>query len=304
MRLNNMKVENINEEVVEENENEENSAFNNEEKEKDIQSNEKEEGDIFANSIYSNSLNKSSKSLMNKSQNFAKKFKSMPSTVERDFLRYYNQTENKIKDKEIKYIQFIGKKLLKDDQINRIIKDRIKDYENELLIKKNIDLTRFKFELDTAKCCVDKLNKYFMKPTFNFNLNDKFFKTRHYFRLFHKLMTKIIIRARGNKNLNSIKNMFQKNNIRNAKDFSEYSEKDWALQLTKDQETQESKTKIKFFKPKNMLRAPVYLCYDYNLESLKQEMGHENNINLEELHQYKKFDSNDSEVVGHKGKKL
>ena len=117
-------------------------------------------------------------------------------------------------------------------------------------------------------------------------------------------MTKLIIRKRGNKNLDSLKDMFQKNNIRSAKDFDEYSEKDWVLQLTKDQETQESKTKIKFVKPKSILRTPVYLCYDYNLESLKQEMLHENNINLEELFEYKKLDSNDSEIVGHKGNKI
>ena len=36
-----------------------------------------------------------------------------------------------------------------------------------------------------------------------------------------------------------------------------------------------------------MIRAPVYLCYVYNLESLKQEMSHENNINLDAIPEYK-----------------
>lgn len=240
-------------------------------------------------------------SIANKSSSFNRKFRSFPSTKEREFLNYYNQIESTIKDKEIKYLKFIGKKLLTDDQINRIVSERIKEFETNLSMKRNMDLNRFKFELDTNKCTVDRLNQYYLKPTFNFNFNDKFFKTRNYFKIFLKLITKVVVRSRAEKNYNRLKNMLAKQNIKNAKDFSEYAERDWTEQLTKDQETQESKMKIKFVKPQVMVRSPVYLCYDYNLESLKQEINHENNINLEELYQYNKLDVNDVEVIGYKG---
>ena len=223
----------------------------------------------------------------------AKKFKAFPTTKERDYLQYYNQIETIIKDKEIKYLKFIGKKLLNEVQINKIISDRIKEFEYNLMIKKNLDLNRFKFEFDTAKSTVDRLNKYYIKPTFNFNLNDKFFKTRSYYKIFLKAMTKVIIRRRAEKNLTNIKNLFVNQNIKNSKDFSDYN---------KDEETQESKMKIKFVKPKIIVRSPTYLCYDYNLESLKQEMGHENNINLDELYQYNKLDISEVEIIGYKGK--
>lgn len=259
----------------------------------------------FANSNYNtNNNNNNNSALAQKAEaagNFSKKFKSFPSTKERDYLQYYNSIETTIKDKEIKYLKFIGKKLLIDEQTNKIISERIKEFESSLLLKRNLDLNRFKFELDSAKCVVDRLNQYYLKPTFNFNFNDKFFKTRNYFKIFLKLMTKVVIRKRADKNLENLKKMFVKENIKNAKDFADYSERDWAEQLTKDQETQESKMKIKFVRPPALARAPVFLCYDYNLESLKQEISHENNINLEELQEYKRLDPSDVEIMGYKG---
>jgi len=250
------------------------------------------------NSIMTNTM----AGTLQKEGTFTKKFKSFPTNKEREFLNYYNQIETTIKDKEIKYIKFIGKKLLTDDQTNKIISERIKEFENSLNLKRNLDLNRFLFELDSAKCCVDRLNQYFLKPTFNFNFNDKFFKTRNYFKIFLKLMTKLVIRKRAEKNMENLKKMLSRENIRNAKDFSDYADRDWTEQLTKDQETQESKMKIKFVKPPILTRSPVYLSYDYNLESLKQEITHENNINLEEIYEYKKFDPSDVEIVGYKGK--
>jgi len=54
----------------------------------------------------------------------SKKFKIFPSNKEREFLNYYNRIEGTIKDKEIKYIRFPGKKLLTEDETNKISKDR------------------------------------------------------------------------------------------------------------------------------------------------------------------------------------
>jgi len=255
------------------------------------------------NSNYNNNGNTNNTSIVPIAKDgiFSRKFKSFPSTKERDYLQYYNQVESTIKDKEIKYLKFIGKKLLTDEQTNKIISERIREFENNLSIKRNIDLTRFKFELDSAKTCVNRLNHYYLKPTFNFNYNDKFFKTRHYYKLFLKMITKIVIRKRADINMNNLKKMINDQNIKNAKDFSDYVERDWVEQLTKDEETQESKMKIKFIKPPLLARSPIFLAYDYNMESLKQEIAHENNLNLEELYEYQKLDPSDVEIYGYKG---
>ena len=60
----------------------------------------------------------------------AKKYKIFPSNKEREFLNYYNQIEGNIKDKEIKYIRFPGKKLLTEDESRKILKDRHEEIVN------------------------------------------------------------------------------------------------------------------------------------------------------------------------------
>lgn len=54
-----------------------------------------------------------------------------PSNKEREYLNYYNTIDGIINDKEIKYIRFVGKKLLTADESNTIINDRISEYVSQ-----------------------------------------------------------------------------------------------------------------------------------------------------------------------------
>jgi hypothetical protein len=233
----------------------------------------------------------------------SKKFKNFPSNKEREFLNYFNSVDGVINDKEIKYIRFIGKKLLSEEQINKIINERIKEYESNLMIKRNIDINRHIFEVDTEKCEVDRKIEYIIKPTFNFNQNDKFFKTRHYFSLFLKNMTKVLVENRASSRLNKIKTMVSKNNIKTPEDFGEYVNKDWIDLFNKDSEGGDDNLKLKFLAPKGITRAEVYQAYDYNIDTLKQAITHENNINLEELKDLQYIERTELEVIGYKGKR-
>lgn len=231
----------------------------------------------------------------------SKKFKNFPSNKEREYLNYFNSVDGVINDKEIKYIKFIGKKLLSEDQTNKIINERIKEYESNLMIKRNIDINRHNFEVDTEKCEVDRKIDYIIKPTFNFNQNDKFFKTRHYFSLFLKNMTKVLVENRASSRLSKIKTMVSKNNIRTPEDFGEFVNKDWVDLFNKDSEGGDDNLKLKFLAPKAITRGEVYQAYDYNIDTLKQVISHENNINLEELKDLQYLERTELEVIGYKG---
>lgn len=232
----------------------------------------------------------------------SKKFKNFPSNKEREFLNYFNSVDGVINDKEIKYIKFIGKKLLSEEQTNKIINERIKEYESNLMIKRNIDINRHNFEVDTEKCEVDRRIDYIIKPSFNFNQNDKFFKTRHYFSLFLKNMTKVLVENRASSRLSKIKTMVSKNNIRTPEDFGEFVNKDWVDLFNKDSEGgDDNNLKLKFLAPKAITRGEVYQAYDYNIDTLKQVISHENNINLEELKDLQYLERTELEVIGYKG---
>lgn len=73
-------------------------------------------------------INNQSVSSISKDKGISKKFKIFPSNKEREFLNYFNKVDGLINDKEIKYIRFIGKKLLTDEETNKIVNDRIADY--------------------------------------------------------------------------------------------------------------------------------------------------------------------------------
>ena len=73
-------------------------------------------------------INNQSVSSISKDKGISKKFKIFPSNNEREFLNYFNKVDGLINDKEIKYIRFIGKKLLTDEETNKIVNDRIADY--------------------------------------------------------------------------------------------------------------------------------------------------------------------------------
>ena len=73
-------------------------------------------------------INNQSVSSISKDKGISKKFKIFPSNKEREFLNYFNKVDGLINDKEIKYIRFIGKKLLTVEETNKIVNDRIAEY--------------------------------------------------------------------------------------------------------------------------------------------------------------------------------
>ena len=156
------------------------------------------------------------------SSSLSKKFKNFPSNKEKDFLNYFNNIDSIIKDKEIKYIRFIGKEPMTSQDIEEVLKNRQNENNELQLFKRRKDVNRFKIEFDDI-CSVYKNNDYFLKPTFDFNQNDKFFKTRHYFNIFLKMITKVLIRNRAEKRLKCIDNMIKSNNIKTSDDFHEYN---------------------------------------------------------------------------------
>jgi hypothetical protein len=135
----------------------------------------------------------------------------------------------------------------------------------------------------------------------NFDIN-KNAKSRHYYKFFIKGVTKQIIRARADKRLKKIQEMFKNNDIKTADDFEEYMKKEWNKYWTKESPSLEVKTKIKFIKPKVIMRTQLYNSNDYNINSLKQEIPHETNINLQELKSFTPLDRSEIEALLYKGK--
>jgi hypothetical protein len=244
---------------------------------------------------------KTSQKTPNLQKGISKKYKNFPSNKEREFLNYFNEVDNLIKDKEIKYIRFIGKKLPTNEEVNQRISERIKEFEDNLMIRRKVDLSRHQFELDTEKCAADRKNNYILKPSFNFNQNDNFSKTRHYINLFLKNMTKVIINNRADKRLKMIKDMLSKNKLKSSDDFSNFVQEDWAGQISKSGGVKENNFELKFVSPYNLTRKQIYISYDYNSDSLKQHVEHTNNINLEELKELKFLERSEVEVIGYKG---
>lgn len=232
------------------------------------------------------------------------KFKDFPSNKEREYLMFFNNSENVIQAKEFKYIPFIGKELLTENEIKKIIKDRYNEKDTKLNTLCQIDKDRHQIEYDKEKSEIKKYLKYYLKPNFNSNQNENFFKTRHYFKLFLKGMTKVIIRKRAEKNINQLKKMIDKNNIKSRDDFKKYVEQNWIDYYSKDQREADDDIsfnflKMKFFNSSFLFREQVYLTNEYSIDSLKQKISHDNNINLEEYMEYEQLERNDLEVIGY-----
>ena len=81
---------------------------------------------------------------------------------EKTYLEYFNNVSQKIKDKEIKYIQFTGKKLLEDYEIKSILSQR--KLENDYLIEFNrkLDLQRYQVTLDSIKPSIQEGQEFIL----------------------------------------------------------------------------------------------------------------------------------------------
>ena len=232
------------------------------------------------------------------------RFKDLPSSKEKEFLQYYNNNDEKIQAKEFKYIRFIGKEPLTEKETNNLLDERNNALQNIVDFNCKMDKSRHKPELDKEKCIIDRDQEYYLKPNFNSNQNDNFFKTRHYFKLFLKGLTKIIMRKRADERLKKLNEMLVKNNIRNKENFSHYCDKDWINFFSRDQQSADDDKsfnfmQMKFVPPKLLYREKVWLTNEYSINSLKQNIPHENNINLEEYDNLKELERNDLQVINY-----
>jgi hypothetical protein len=156
--------------------------------------------------------------------------------------------------------------------------------------------------IETKESSLSKKFKNLRKPTSDVNKNDNFLKTRHYYNLFIKGVTKQIIRLRADKKLKMLQDMIKKNDIKTSDDFEEYMKKDWNNYLTKETQSEDFKVKIKFIAPREIKRTQLYNSNDYNINSLKQDIPHETNINLNEFKEFTPVDRNEIEALSYKGK--
>ena len=268
-----------------------------EDKENEKKENEKKEENKLEESIASDITRPESKIL--------NRFKDLPSSKEKEFLQYYNNNDERIQAKEFKYIRFIGKEPLNEKEKNDLLDERNTALKNIVDYNCKMDKSRHKPELDKEKCIIDRDQEYYLKPNFNSNQNDNFFKTRHYFKIMLKGMTKVIIRKRAEQRIKKLNDMLNKHNIRNKEIFANYCDQDWINFFSKDQQSvNDDKSfnfmQMKFIPPqKLLLREKVWLTNEYSLNSLKQNIPHENNINLEEYETLKDLERNDLQVINY-----
>ena len=232
------------------------------------------------------------------------RFKDMPSSKEKEFLQYYNNNDEKIQAKEFKYIRFIGKEPLDEKQTNNLLDERNNALQSIVDFNCQMDKNRHKPELDKEKCIIDRDQEFYLKPNFNSNQNDNFFKTRHYFKMFLKGLTKIVMRKRAEDRLKKLNEMLSKNNIKNKETFANFCDKDWIDFFSKDQQSANDENnfnflQMKFIPPQLLYREKVWLTNEYSINSLKQNIPHENNINLEEYETLKDLERNDLEVINY-----
>ena len=232
------------------------------------------------------------------------RFKDLPSSKEKEFLQYYNNNDEKIQAKEFKYIRFIGKEPLNEKETKDLLDERNNALQNIIDFNCKMDKGRHKPELDKEKSVINRDQEYYLRPNFNSNQNDNFFKTRHYFRLFLKGLTKVIVRKRADQRIKKLNEMLNKYNIRNKESFANFCDQDWINFFSKDQQSADDDKsfnfmQMKFIAPQKLLREKVWLTNEYSLNSLKQNIPHENNINLDEYESFKELERNDLQVINY-----
>ena len=232
------------------------------------------------------------------------RFKDLPSSKEKEFLQYYNNNDEKIQAKEFKYIRFIGKEPLNEKETKDLLDERNTALQNIIDFNCKMDKGRHKPELDKEKSVINRDQEYYLRPNFNSNQNDNFFKTRHYFRLFLKGLTKVIVRKRADQRIKKLNEMLNKYNIRNKESFANFCDQDWIDFFSKDQQSADDDKsfnfmQMKFLTPQKLLREKVWLTNEYSLNSLKQNIPHENNINLDEYESFKELERNDLQVINY-----
>ena len=284
---------------------------NDEKEEKNLDENNKDNNNIIDEKInkdVNNEKNKLEESIASDitrpESKILNRFKDLPSSKEKEFLQYYNNNDEKIQAKEFKYIRFIGKEPLNEKETNNLLDERNTALQNIVDFNCKMDKSRHKPELDKEKCVIDRDQEYYLKPNFNTNQNDNFFKTRHYFKLLLKGLTKIIMRKRADDRLKKLNDMLAKHNIRNKDSFANYCDQDWIDFFSKDQQSANDDNnfnfmQMKFIPPQLLYREKIWLTNEYSINSLKQNIPHENNINLDEYDTLKELERNDLQVINY-----
>ena len=284
---------------------------NDEKEEKNLDENNKDNNNIIDEKInkdVNNEKNKLEESIASDitrpESKILNRFKDLPSSKEKEFLQYYNNNDEKIQAKEFKYIRFIGKEPLNEKETNNLLDERNTALQNIVDFNCKMDKSRHKPELDKEKCVIDRDQEYYLKPNFNTNQNDNFFKTRHYFKLLLKGLTKIVMRKRADDRLKKLNDMLAKHNIRNKDSFANYCDQDWIDFFSKDQQSANDDNnfnfmQMKFIPPQLLYREKIWLTNEYSINSLKQNIPHENNINLDEYDTLKELERNDLQVINY-----
>ncbi|MCQ2818369.1 MAG: hypothetical protein MJ252_13970 [archaeon] len=238
------------------------------------------------------------------------RYKDFPSNIEKEFLNYYNEAENIINDKEFKYIRFVGKKPLTKEEEDQIKADRQQAKEKEINNHCDLNKNLHQTELDKELPVVDKNLEYYLKPNFNSNQNDNFFKTRHYFKIFKHGVSKAINRRRFEDKLSKVQKSLADKNIKNSEDCANLIKQDWLDYYSKDQEGDDDNSdekdkafsflKMKFIPPKQLIHDRIYLSNEYSLNTLKQKIDHTNELDLDQYVECPDFERNDLEVMNYK----
>ena len=112
------------------------------------------------------------------------------------------------------------------------------------------------------------------------------------------------MRKRAEDRLKKLNEMLSKNNIKNKESFANFCDKDWIDFFSKDQQSANDENnfnflQMKFIPPQLLYREKVWLTNEYSINSLKQNIPHENNINLDEYEPLKELERNDLQIINY-----
>ena len=234
---------------------------------------------------------------------------------EKSFLDYYNYCDGIIRDKEIKYKKFIGLELLTKNEIEQIKINKFNEYKQFNLFYQKISSLVYNFQKN-SKITLNYFGRNFLlKPCFNINSNNNFFKNRKYLKIFLQALTKIVINKRANKKLSYLNKLLPTKDEENKDKIDEL-----LINLNQDTSniTNANFKKVHFTNNKQIetpinntdfdikfsiplfLNKPVISISDFKVDFSQQKVEYENNIFFDELKEFKPVDRVDQELLNYK----
>ena len=122
---------------------------------------------------------------------------------EKSFIDYFDYCSNLIRDKEIKYKKFIGCKILTSNEDVEIFENKFNEYKQYDQFYRKMYSKIHKLTLNSKFVSISNKN-FVLKPLFNENNNNKFYKNRKYFRIILAAITKLVINKRARINLSKL----------------------------------------------------------------------------------------------------